>query len=240
MRIPLIDPLWTRLYGPYGVRDVAGDLRRLAVEWDKDVADVLFWERLHHQETLYPVTYAALPWLREIAREQLGTRRDVLIFLSWIVYCATSQEVSDDEQYVGLSTDPKRHHFEWLAKEHWLTETDMRVLRQLADWMGTEVPGIVQDCLAELAREADRMTVSNLAWAPLTFWKASGAARALSMFVEGEEIDYICDEMDLTETDFVGLHRLAVTVPGQTWLRDLAFLLDGRELRQEQDELPLE
>lgn len=59
--IPLDDPVWGVLYGPYGVEDVPGALRRLSEGWDTAVAEDLFWERLHHQETLYPVTYAALP-----------------------------------------------------------------------------------------------------------------------------------------------------------------------------------
>lgn len=239
MLIPLKDPIWSRLYGPYGVKDVAVALEGLSARWEKTVADTLFWERLHHQETLYPVTYAALPWLREIALRHKAARRDVLIFASWVIYCATTQEVSEGERYLGLSTDLLRHHFQWIAHEQWLTESDMGLLQKLADWMDGEIPQIARDCIAEMGVETDRRTVSHLAWAPLCQWGGRLAARAVEMFTEGEEIDVIREAMDLSDADYVALYRLAVEATGQGWLRELALLLDGREFRPEQEDLRL-
>jgi hypothetical protein len=237
MLIPLSDPIWSRLYGPYGLQDVAGDLGNLSVSWDREVADHLFWERLHHQETLYPVTYAALPWLRDIARRDPRARRDVLLFLSWIVYCALYPGEGRGP-LAGLSIDLADHRLKRLPVQNWLTEADLPVLRGLSDWAEAEFPLIAEDCIAAMTGEEDRRRVSNLAWAPLSKWTAFTAARALEMFTEDEEIAYIRSELDLNDPDFTALHRLAV-VAGHSWLRDFAFRLDGREQRHEQDELPL-
>ena len=235
--IPLADPIWERLYGPYGVQDVAGDLASLSALWDSALADHLFWERLHHQETLYPVTYAALPWLRDIARRDPRAEQDVLLFLSWVVYCA-QYPGGGQGPLAGLSLDLADHRLKWLPVQNWLTETDLPLLRELSDWADAEFPQIAEDCIAAMTGEENRRRVSNLAWAPLSTWTAFTAARALEMFTEDEEIAYIRSELDLTDRDFSALHRLAV-VARHGWLRDFAFLLDGREQRQEQDELPL-
>lgn len=237
MLIPLTDPIWLRLYGPYGVQDVAGDLERLSVAWDREVADRLFWERLHHQESLYPATCAALPWLREIACRDSSARQHVLIFLSWVVYCALYPDEGQG-RLAGLSLDLAVHQEKWLPSENWLSAADMPVLRALGDWAETEFTRIAKDCIAAITIEENRRLVSHLAWAPLSTWGAFTAARALEMFTEREKIGFISDALDLRDADYIALHRLAV-VSGLGWLRDLAFLLDGREQRPEQDELPL-
>jgi hypothetical protein len=237
MLVPLSLPVWARLYGPYGVQDVAGDLASLSALWDSAVADRLLWERLHHQETLYPVTYAALPWLRDIARRDTRARRDVLLFLSWIVYCAL-YPTEGQGPLAGLSLDLADHRRKWLPVQDWLVETDLPLLRGLSDWAEAEFPRIAEDCIAAMTGEEDHRRVSNLAWAPLSTWTGFTAARALEMFTEDEEISDIRSALELNDHDFSALHRLAV-VARHGWLRDFAFQLDGREQRPEQDELPL-
>lgn len=113
----------------------------------------------------------------------------------------------------------------------------MVVLQKLANWMDGEIPHIARDCIAEMGGETDRRTVSHLAWAPLCQWGGRRAARAVEMYTDGEEIDFIREALDLSDADYVALHRLAVEAPGQVWLRDLASVLDGRELRPEQEDL---
>lgn len=237
MLIPLSDPIWSRLYGPYGVQDVAGDLGRLSVAWDRAVAKKLFWDRLHHQESLYPATYAALPWLRAIAQQDPNACKDVMSFLSWVIYCALYPRASHEEPLAGLALDLADHQLKWLPKENWLSETDLPVLRSLSEWADEEFPRIAEDCITAIKGEEDRIAVSHLAWAPLSIRGAFAAARALEMFVEGEEPDDIRD-MPLSDTDFDALHRLSVTT-SQSWIRDLAFQLDGKVPRPDQDELPL-
>ncbi len=84
MRIPLDHPMWSRLFGPYGQEDLSSSLRRLQISWDQQLAEDLYWERLHHQESLYPVTFAALPWIWQVMPRDV----DNLCFLSHVMYCA--------------------------------------------------------------------------------------------------------------------------------------------------------
>lgn len=240
MHIPLSDPVWTRLYGPYGVQDVAGDIGRLLVDWDKTVADELFWERLHHQETLYPVTYAALPWLREVVRQKPEARREVLLFLSWMAFCAIGPEQRPSERFVGLSSNLAAHHSKWLSKEIWLTEADLPVLQALGDWMESELPRIAEDCLAELKGEASRGDVAYLAVGPLAIWGGREAAIAVEMANDGHSVEVIREELELNDVDRSALSRLVASLSDeQVWLREFAYDLAGIEPRAEQDDLQL-
>ena len=67
MQLSLDDPLWDHLPGAYGVEDVRGPLSSLLEQWDPELSNTLLWDRLYHQESLYPATWAALPWLWQIA-----------------------------------------------------------------------------------------------------------------------------------------------------------------------------
>jgi hypothetical protein len=240
MQIALHDPIWSRLYGPYGVQDVKGALDRLSASWDKSVADHLFWERLHHQETLYPVTYAALPWLRQIALQHPEARRDILLFLSWVAFCAVDAERLGPDQFSGLSLDLGMHRQTWLPQEIWLTAADLPVLSALDDWMKSDLPRIIDDCLGEMRGECDRSTATYLAVGPLAIWGGREAARAVVMWNDGEKVDVIREELDLSDADFLALHRLVTMLSGaQGWLRDFADQLDGREPGHRQADVPL-
>lgn len=135
--IGLDDPIWSRLYGPYGVQDVAGQLRTLQATWDEALARDLFWERLHHQETLYPVTYAALPWLLTIAQAHPQARAQVLGFASWVIYCAVSDHpegccgTAAGGRYDGLSLDIETHQHDWLPQAQRLVLQDKPMLERL-------------------------------------------------------------------------------------------------------------
>ncbi|NHM21092.1 hypothetical protein [Tritonibacter mobilis] len=67
MQLSLDDPLWDHLPGASGVEDVRGPLSSLLEQWDPELCNTLLWDRLYHQESLYPATWAALPWLWQIA-----------------------------------------------------------------------------------------------------------------------------------------------------------------------------
>ncbi|MGG4146673.1 hypothetical protein ABEW34_26540 [Paenibacillus algorifonticola] len=61
--------IWSELEGPYGFADSVPEmLQQLAQNYDSQVKDKLYWEQLYHQNTIYPSTYAAVPYLVEIAR----------------------------------------------------------------------------------------------------------------------------------------------------------------------------
>lgn len=59
---------WGKLMGPYGSgENVPTLLEQLMQEYNQETADELFQEYLFHQNTIYTVTYAAVPYLAKIA-----------------------------------------------------------------------------------------------------------------------------------------------------------------------------
>ncbi|WP_107838122.1 hypothetical protein [Metasolibacillus meyeri] len=60
--------IWGKLMGPYGSgENVPVLLQQLTQKYDQEIADELFEEYLFHQNTIYTVTYAAVPYLVQIA-----------------------------------------------------------------------------------------------------------------------------------------------------------------------------
>ncbi|BFH64174.1 hypothetical protein [Paenibacillus azoreducens] len=60
--------IWRKLTGPYGSSEnVPVLLQQLMRQYSQEVFDELFQEHLFHQNTIYPVTYAAMPFLAQIA-----------------------------------------------------------------------------------------------------------------------------------------------------------------------------
>lgn len=143
--IPLDDPIWKRLYGPYGIADVSAILRKLDQGWDDGLARDLIWEKLFHQETIYPVTYAALPYLTSLA--QVFGNNSLLIncafssFLEVILRPLPLEVLkSRAEKYLGLSLQASDHHHSWIKPEDWLTVKDESILAQLEKDFETSLP----------------------------------------------------------------------------------------------------
>lgn len=66
--LALNSTIWAELEGPYGIADSVPEmLQQLAQNYDSEVKDELYWEQLYHQNTIYACTYAAVPYLAEIA-----------------------------------------------------------------------------------------------------------------------------------------------------------------------------
>jgi len=60
--------VWGKLTGPYSSADnVPVLLQQLVQEYSQDVFDELFQEYLFHQNTIYTATYAAMPFLAQLA-----------------------------------------------------------------------------------------------------------------------------------------------------------------------------
>lgn len=76
--LDLSRPVWQQLHGPFGSSEaVPGLLQQLQDEYTTEVKDALYWEHLFHQDTIYSITYAALPYLVELAR--LSLRRSAAL-----------------------------------------------------------------------------------------------------------------------------------------------------------------
>ncbi|MGE7694465.1 hypothetical protein ACQKNC_10130 [Lysinibacillus sp. NPDC094177] len=66
--LELTSAVWGNLTGPYGSGDyVPALLHRLKQAYDQKTVDALFEDYLFHQNTIYTVTYATVPYLMQIA-----------------------------------------------------------------------------------------------------------------------------------------------------------------------------
>ncbi len=199
MLIALDDPIWTRLYGPYGVEDVAGVLRSLSERWDEDEAQDLFWEKLYHQETLYPATFAALPWVWQLAPRPLEASAQTPLFLSHVLSSALSiegtgpQEGKPRGRYQGLGTDVSAHQWDWLPPEQRLRPEDMAVLEQLETWFAQAAPEMADACVALVSGET-RFLDANLLRGPAALAGGLDLPSALSMWEDEQDTATILDE----------------------------------------------
>lgn len=74
--------VWGKLTGPYGsAEDMPALLERLMRQYSQEVFDELFQEYLFHQNTIYTATYAAMPFLAQLAEStaELGVRKELFI-----------------------------------------------------------------------------------------------------------------------------------------------------------------
>lgn len=106
MILALDDPLWAYLPGAYGVEDVAGPLSSLLDVWNEEQAAKLLWNTLHHQETLYPVTWSALPWLWKIASKHEEAVLPIFDFVAQVLVVARRSPASYC-QFEGLPITSK-------------------------------------------------------------------------------------------------------------------------------------
>ncbi|WP_212005481.1 hypothetical protein [Chitinophaga sp. HK235] len=66
--LALHDAAWQQLNGPYGIDDTLPEaLALLKKDWSDDLLDEIIWERIYHQNTLYENTFAAVPYLIDLA-----------------------------------------------------------------------------------------------------------------------------------------------------------------------------
>lgn len=146
-RLPLDHPLWEKLYGPYGVENVSDILNGLLSNWDPEIAKDLFWEKLHHQETLYPVTYAAACWLNEIALKHSQSRTAIATFLGWVVYCGMRPRLADEfmqksGMLLGLPTDLVELQHPWIPAPQKLLEPNLADIKKIETNFMVLVPKI--------------------------------------------------------------------------------------------------
>lgn len=210
MLIPLSDPIWSRLYGPYGVQGVHSTLDQLAQAWSTKLSDTLYWEMLFHQDTLYPVTYAALPWLWQMTRQRQPADTDALVFFSRVLLCA-SDSASPQGQYPGLSLEVGDHAKPWLPAEIRLQPDDMKTLAQLESWFHQNAEDIASACLDAVPAD-DAYAAMALCVGFCGLRGGISAATLLEMWADGHPLEDIEEEISLSTQDISALtdlwHRL--------------------------------
>jgi len=213
MKIALEAEVWSRLYGPYGNHSVNRQLISLSKRWDIAVAKELFWEELHHQEDIYPATFAALPWLVELAPTSGEGFEETSLFLSHIIYCACTPGGTGcvgkgpRGKYRGLSTEISDHQHSWIPEHEWLIAEDLPVLVSLENWFADHCWMMAKDSLRVLGPD-----LSVSAYALEGFATLNGSSRVIQsalMFAGGHDISFIHEELgDYDESDTVVVERL--------------------------------
>lgn len=237
MKLALEHPAWSLLYGPYGVQDVSGALAQLAKQWDQPLADTLYWEMLHHQEDLYPVTYAALPWLWEIAPKDLTN----LSFLSWILHCAAYpndlRDLATPRSLIpGLSSLRSDTSEVFQRERTALVEQHPTVLLGIEQWCNSHFPTIAERCQAALPDCQNPHDIYNLLVGPMTVEGAQKAANVLGMWCDGHDPETIAEETETWSEKDLQLSQKWVRLLDQhapecgAALRDYAQLEGGNQI----------
>lgn len=199
MKIAFADSIWSRLYGPYGNRSVDVRLRLLSEKWDNAVAKDLFWEELHHQDDIYPATFAALPWLVELSPSKGEGFEETHLFLSHVIHCACTgvgtgcDGTGPRGKYRGLSTKIADHQHSWIPQSEWLAIEDRHILINLEQWFSDNCLVIAKRCLSLVSSDP---VVS--AYAIEGFASVHGGSRvawSTQMFADGEDVNLISQEL---------------------------------------------
>ena len=213
MKLDLANALWDRLYGPYGNRSVNEMLETLAEQWDDAVAEELYWEELHHQDDIFPATFAALPWLVELSPSSGKEAEETALFMSHIIHCAFMEGrtgcdgTGPRRKYRGLSTDISDHQHSWLPESEWLKADDLATLLKLEKWFTDNCQTIAERCLNFISAD-----IVTSAYALEGFATANDSVRvawAANMFANGESVDLIQQDLgDYTQRDTLVVQRL--------------------------------
>jgi len=199
MKVAFADNVWSRLYGPYGNRSVNTQLMALSEQWDNAVAKELFWEDLHHQDDIYPATFAAMPWVVELSPSEGEAFEETYLFLSHVIHCAFFEGGTGCDgtgprgKYRGLSTEIADHQHSWIPQSEWLTIKDQPILIRLERWFSKNWPMIAKRCLNLVGSD---LMIS--AYAIEGFASANGGSRvawSTQMFADGEDVGFISGEL---------------------------------------------
>jgi hypothetical protein len=134
------------------------------------------------------VTFAALPWLLEIAPQDGEGFTDTQLFLSHVVSCAWTEGKVE-----GLSPRIGDHHHSWLPEGEWLRDEDQPALQQLLGWFTDNCARLAENCLNLVGPD---LLVS--AYALQGFAILNGGpvvAGALQMLANGEDLEFIHQEL---------------------------------------------
>lgn len=209
MLIALDDPLWTRLYGPNGVQDVTGSLDALSRRWNEAEARELFRGRLYRQDNVYPVTFAALPWIWRIAPRPFEEPAETPLFLSHVLACAISSGGGGPRGqapgprghrsrigYRGLITHLGVHSWEWLPAEQRMRAEDLPVVKRLETWFTQTAPEIADTCVG-LVSGSDPCRDANLLRGPAALAGRYFLPDALTMWGDEHDMQAILKEAPL-------------------------------------------
>lgn len=258
MLIPLSDPIWSRLYGPYGIQDVPTALAELTQVWDAETASKLYWEMLFHQGDVYPVTYAALPWIWHLLGQIEAQQPESLYFLSMVLMCSQRRDSppalhanfskdlcgnSDSRRpcapqpprYYGLALDQTVHAKSWLPSELHLTKDDMKALGQLEDWLTGTADAIAEACLEAVPNEKSSLA-ATLCFGFCALRRGNGAINLIALWGDDHDLEFIREVVSLDADDIRVIDLLLQSLNGKNTV--IAKFIDEYFGRGQSAELP--
>lgn len=175
--------VWGRLKGPYGsAENVPVLLEQLMRQYSQEVYDKLFQEYLFHQNTIYTVTYAAMPFLAQIAcsTSDAEVRQDLFITCGII-------EASRD----GRDSEPFPESWAELAEEVG-SSVCLELYREYIKAIDT-FKALAKEVFAHSARNSiDETEKRYILAADAAYRGAYALANMLITFINGDEYVAAC------------------------------------------------
>ena len=176
---------WGKLMGPYGSgENVPTLLKQLMQEYDQETADELFQEYLFHQNTIYTVTYAVVPYLAQIARSTKDPKVQRELFITCGIIEA-SRDKNDSAPYpaawVELAEDVGASICEDIYSGY------IEAIRDVAS-LGEEVR------IHAARSPVDDVEKRYILAADAAFRESYKVANMLLTFVSGDEYIAVCQE----------------------------------------------
>ncbi len=176
--------VWRKLTGPYGSADnVPVLLQQLMQEYSQEVFDELFQEYLFHQNTIYTATYAAMPFLAQLA----SSTSDAEVRKEMFINCGIIEASRDrrDEapfpaSWAELAAD---------ADNSVCTE----LYREYIDAIG-KLKGLTKEVFASTAQQhtIDEIEKRYILVADAAYRGSYSAANMLMTFSNGDEYVAVC------------------------------------------------
>jgi hypothetical protein len=181
--LQLTSVLWGNLTGPYGSGEQVPELlERLMLDFKKEVFDELFQEYLYHQNTIYTVTYAAVPYLVKLAlaSKNMEVRHEIYVTCGIIESC---HEKASSEPYPSdLRTLAAEAGNEVCAE---IYQSYLKAITELASL----VPEISAYAKQEISNDTDKRYVLI---ADAAYRESRNVANMLLNFTAGDEYVAVC------------------------------------------------
>ncbi|TKI55603.1 hypothetical protein E8L90_09190 [Brevibacillus antibioticus] len=185
--LDLASPVWGKLHGPYGLSDrVPALIEHIQDDYFSEEKEELYWELLYHQNTIYPCTYAAVPYLVEIAlkTENPGILLDIFIT------CGIFEASSENTTQMGVPSEFLRDHTPLL---------DQETIREIYRDYRCAIQSLTEqtESILHLARmEEHNADKHYILAADAAFRGDKDIANMLLTFSEGDEYVTVCPTCD--------------------------------------------
>lgn len=181
--LQLNSELWGKLTGPYESGEMVPELlERLMLDFDKEVFDELFQEHLYHQNTIYTVTYAAVPYLAKLAlaSKNMEVRHEIYITCGIIESC-----------HDKTRSEPYPSDWNELAAEtgnEVCTEMYQSYLKAIAE-LASLVPEMLAYAKQEISSDTEKRYVLI---ADAAYRESQSVANMFLNFTAGDEYVAVC------------------------------------------------